>query len=205
MTGAADATVRAFLAVDLPEPARQCALAAAEALREALELDARWAPPEQLHLTLKFLGDVTSDALAALARNAGGRLAAEKPFAVTVGGIGAFPSNRQARILWMGVQDGQPALARLARKLDRSAGRIGVERDRRPYRAHVSLARLRDAVLVRLDQVATPDPVSFPVEEVVLYESRLAGTGATHVPLARLPLGLEGRDAFDPHELAPEL
>ena len=183
-----DANLRAFLAVDLPPDAIACAERAVEALREVAPAGVRWTDPESLHLTLKFLGEVPEQRLSRLISRARAELAPVEPFRVSLAGLGAFPSAREARVLWLGVAQGARELARAARRLDAAASGIGVERERRPYRAHLTLGRLRTPVRVELARASPPEEIAFPVEEVILYESRLGSGGARYVPLARLPL-----------------
>ena len=80
--------------------------------------------------------------------------------------------------------------------------RCGLPAEERPFRAHLTLGRLRRPAPVPIERVAGPEPVSFPVEEVVLYESRLASSGARYIPLARLPLGMTEAQTL---EFAPEV
>ena len=118
-------------------------------------------------------------------------------------GFGALPDARAARVLWLGVGKGGRELARVARKLDAAAASIGVERERRPFQAHLTLGRLRRPQRVRLERLEAPGGIAFSVEEVILYESRLSSDGARYVPLARLPL-VEVEDA-EAREFAPEI
>ncbi|MFQ5513289.1 MAG: RNA 2',3'-cyclic phosphodiesterase [Myxococcota bacterium] len=197
-------TLRAFLAVTLPSELRRLALARAARLRLRLGSQVRWVPEENLHLTLKFLGDIDPERVPVLVRNAQAKLGRQKPFSVALGGLGSFPDARRARIIWLGVSRGAAELARLARRLDAAAARIGVERERRPYRAHLTLGRLRQPSAIPLAELApAPDaePPCFEVSEVVLYESRLSPSGASHVPLAHLLL--QEVDASQ-SEFAPE-
>ncbi len=193
--------VRAFLAVSLPAEARACAVEAVEQLRRAVPGDVRWVPAENHHLTLKFLGEIAEDRIDALVARAGAKLAPVAPFEVALAGFGAFPSAREARVLWLGVARGSAALAKLARKLDTAARVAGAERERRPFSAHLTLGRLREPARVEIERLTPPTSVTWTVAEVVLYESRLAPDGARHVPLAHLALG-----AVDPseNEFAPE-
>jgi 2'-5' RNA ligase len=186
-------SVRAFLAVDLPEAARAQAARALETVRAAVDAPARWVDPEKLHLTLKFLGQVEERRLPRIAELAAARIARLGPIEMELGGFGAFPHARAARIVWLGVSAGAPALARAARKLDSAAARAGVPRERRPFRAHLTLGRLRTPGRVPLERLVAPPGDPFSVEEVVLYESRPDSNGSTYVPLARLPLCEEGR------------
>jgi 2'-5' RNA ligase len=194
--------LRAFLAVSLPDEARACAAEAVERLRSAVPSDVRWVAAENQHLTLKFLGEIAEDRIDALVARAGAKLATVAPFEVALAGFGAFPSAREARVLWLGVARGSAVLAKLARKLDTAARIAGAERDRRPFAAHLTLGRLREPARVEIERFAPPTSVTWTVAEVVLYESRLAPDGARHVPLAHLALGA-GLGSSE-NEFAPE-
>ncbi len=195
------ATLRAFLAVDLPGEACERAAKAQEALRGATPEDVRWTAPERLHLTLKFLGEIEQGRLPRLLQRARAKLAGVEPFEVSLGGLGVFPNAREARVLWLGIGAGARELARAARKLDAAAAGIGVKRESRPYRAHLTLGRLKRAGRVALERARAPEDIAFPVDEVILYESRLETGGPRYIPLARLPLA--GATDAD-YELAPE-
>ena len=194
--------LRAFLAVSLPDEARDCARQAIESLRSAVPDGVRWVAPESQHLTLKFLGEIHEGHVDRLVERAAAKLASASPFEVALAGFGAFPSAREARILWLGVSRGSAALAKLARKLDSAARVTGAERERRPFAAHLTLGRLREPARVELERLSPPTSVAWTVAEVVLYESRLAPDGARHVPLAHLALGA-GVEPSD-NEFAPE-
>jgi 2'-5' RNA ligase len=195
--------LRAFLAVDPPAELRARLLEAAERLRAAAPSGARWVAAENLHLTLKFLGEIREDDVPRLVERASAKLAGEAPFEVAFAGFGAFPNAREARVLWLGAVRGAGALAKLARKLDAAARAIGAERERRPFEAHLTLARLRDPARVELERIPALDSVAWTVEEVVLYESRPSPGGPRYVPLAHLPLRA-GADAED-NEIAPDI
>ncbi len=192
---------RLFFAVDLPPEARAEAARVADEMRGCVSARARFTPEANLHLTLKFIEDLESDRIPKLLASAARKLAAVEPFRVALSSSGAFPSLRAARVLWIGVGEGGSQLARIARKLDGSAGRQGVARDPRPFRAHLTLARLREPAVLAADTLPAPDPLAFSVGDVVLYESRLSSTGAIHVPLTRLPLGATEASSI---EFAPE-
>jgi 2'-5' RNA ligase len=194
--------LRAFLAVQLSDAARECAARAVETLRALLPAGVRWVPPESQHLTLKFLGEIGEERVDALLARARAKLATVAPFEVALAGFGAFPNAREARVLWLGVAQGSAALAKLARKLDGAARVAGAERERRPFEAHLTLGRLREPARVEIERLAAPTAPPWTVSEVVLYESRLAPDGAHHVPLAHLALGA-GLDPSE-NEFAPE-
>jgi 2'-5' RNA ligase len=192
--------LRTFLAADLPRTARESLARAIEKLREVEGPDVRWADPATLHLTLKFCGDVPAERVDELIERCGARVCGLAPFDVALAGLGAFPHAREARVLWVGVTEGAGELARVARKLDAACARLGIERERRPFQAHLTLGRLRVPRRIALERLAGPDPIAFRVEDVVCFESRLSPRGAQHIPLARLPLGQPGEI-----DLAPDI
>ncbi len=181
-------SLRSFLAVDLAPHARAQAAQLMLKLREQAPQGVRWVPEENLHLTLKFLGNIDPERIPRLVTGVSAKLQRVTGFELVLGGLGAFPNARRARVVWLGVRAGGAELARLARKLEAAAVRIGVERERRPFRTHLTLGRLREPGPLPLAAVPCPDGRPFFVEEVVLYESRLSPTGSCYVPLARLPL-----------------
>jgi RNA 2',3'-cyclic 3'-phosphodiesterase len=194
-----ETTLRCFLAVELDASVRHAIAHTCAPLER--ELDARWTPADNLHLTLKFMGELAQSAVERLAEQVAARLARSPSFEVTLEGLGAFPSARAANVFWLGVSRGNGALARVARKLDVAAARFGVPRERRPFQAHLTLARLREPMPIPLERLVAPGPFQLAVERVTLFESRLSESGARHIPLARLQLGRDGAE----DELAPEL
>jgi 2'-5' RNA ligase len=187
---------RAFLAIELAREARETLALAASELRSVAPKGTRFVPPEDVHLTIKFLGQLSEEVTPQLLRGVLPRLATTEPFEVEVGGFGAFPNARAARVLWLGITDGGVPLARLARRIEAAAARVGIARERRPYRGHLTLARLRQPATVPIDRIEAPPPVRFPVREVILFRSDLSPSGARYSPVARLPIG-EGEVDLD--------
>ena len=170
---------RAFLAV-VPSPAARAWTASAQHAAALVAPDLRWSRPEQRHLTVKFFGPVPdADALAEFVAES---IRARAPFSLALGGGGAFPSPRRASVLWLGVSRGSDALSALAAQFaDTNSA------DDRPFRAHVTLARVskaRDlrAVVDALDACGSSEP--WTVDEVVLFDS----DGSTHTEQARFRL-----------------
>ena len=133
---------RCFVAVPIGETLRVELAVAVDALRAraTAEVDElRWTEPEAWHLTLAFLGPISPDAVPALAASMTGVAVTHPPFVVPTGGLGAFPSRRDVRVLWYGVTDRSRRLAELAVEV-RNA--VGLEASA-PFRAHLTLARAR--------------------------------------------------------------
>jgi len=108
----------------------------------AAEPELAWVHEEKLHLTMKFLGDVDDAGVARLARAADAVAARHRPFEMTLGGVGAFPNFRRARVVWMGVES-EPRLELLHHDLEIACAEAGFEVEGRPFRPHITLARVR--------------------------------------------------------------
>jgi RNA 2',3'-cyclic 3'-phosphodiesterase len=180
--------VRIFVAVFPPPEVRRALVGAARELPVAGEV--RWARPENVHLTLKYLGDVAEDDLDRVAEALEPVRLRHEPFEAELSGIGAFPSTKRARILWAGIGEGSEFLRDLARDVEASLEPLGFEREDRAYVPHLTLGRARSRP-VSFEAAETP-PLGFRVRNLDLVESVLGG-GSTYSTLATYLLS-EGRD-----------
>ncbi len=191
MSGSA---ARLFVAVDIPEAARESVAAAAAELRGEAP-HARWVRPENLHLTLKFIGAYPEERLEGLARELRECGASCSPFLAVLGECGAFPSPRRARVLWLGLWQGGEGAAAVAGKVEARLERLGVQRETRRYKGHITLARMRrpgdceDMVQRLSSRLEALRSAPFAVDEMVLYRSILRAQGPQYVALERVPLG----------------
>lgn len=150
------------------------------------ELEVRWSPPENWHITLKFLGDVEEtqieDLKAALDR-ASAKVEASK---LRASGVGAFPEERHARVLWAGVARSQ-VLLDLQSEVEAECTPLGFPPEDRQFNPHITLARLRNAISVR-DMISPFVRRTFndvELSELILFESKQAGPFTTYLPLHR--------------------
>jgi RNA 2',3'-cyclic 3'-phosphodiesterase len=181
--------VRIFVAVFPPPEIRRALLGAARELPVAGEV--RWARPENVHLTLKFLGDVPGDDVDRVAEALEPVRLRHEPFEAELSAFGAFPSARRARILWAGIGGGSEFLRDLARDVEASLEPLGFEREDRAYMPHLTLGRARSRP-VSFESAETP-PLGFIVRNLDLVESVLGG-GPTYYSTLATYLLSEGRD-----------
>jgi 2'-5' RNA ligase len=181
--------VRVFFALTLPEAHREGLARIVAGLRRRPDGDAvHWVRPANLHLTLRFLGNVDADGVPELVERARERLEAEASATVVkLGEPFPFPSARRPRVVALSASPEEP-LARMAAILDEVAVGCGLAPERRGFRAHVTLGRLRGRRLPDLGAVVT-EPAELPVQGVTLYRSDLHRDGARYEPLVKLPLG----------------
>ena len=186
----ADETWRLFIAIELPSNVRRTLADHIQRLREALpEASASWAREENLHLTLKFLGDTELNRVDALSQAIQRAANAAEPFEINIESCGAFPPNGAPRVLWVGVQDPRGQLASLQRKLEDECANVGFAREQRPFRPHLTIARIRNPRgASRLGQVhkeAGFDPETVVVSHLALIRSELLSNGSRHTVAAR--------------------
>jgi 2'-5' RNA ligase len=165
------------------------------AVREALTATmagvpgARWQDDNQLHITLRFIGEVERPIAEEIALALGGISADALDLAVA--GVGAFDSRGRPKALWAGVTPHAP-LAHLHRKIDQTLVRMGLKPERRAYLPHITLARLNAnagaAERWLADHAALASAV-FRIDQFLLYESHLGRTAASYGAIARYPLG----------------
>lgn len=184
-----DATIRAFFAVDLDAVARRAASEVARALRAAPGGDGvRWVRPEGLHVTLRFLGNIETERIPPLLRAVREQTADLRPFQIRLGGAHPFPSPRRPRVVVLEVAPAEP-LAELAEAVERGVVAAGFAAEPRPFRAHLTLGRVRGRRFPSATAAAAPEAAACDVEEAVLFRSDLDRSGARYTPLERIPLG----------------
>lgn len=186
--------IRTFIAVELSAAVRAEAIRLVERLRPAGG-DARWVEPQNMHLTLKFLGDVREEAIPDVCRVVAKAAAEFAPFEVAVGGAGAFPDLRRPRTLWIGVTQGRQDLIRLQTAIERALAKRGFPKEQRDFQPHLTIGRIRESgpAMAELGkQVEAHGDFaagSSTVCEVVVFASHLSSSGPTYEALARAPLG----------------
>lgn len=189
--------LRAFLASELPS-ALQDAIQLASAgvrLRLGPEL-VRWVPGHNVHLTLKFLGDVSPSNLELIQDLLATHASQYQPFDVLVGGFGCYPNARRPRVLWIGLM-APPELASLQRELDAATARLGYSSEERAFSPHLTIGRVRQnasaadlqRIRAEVEQLSIGDVGSLRVEAIHLFKSELHPAGSVYTRLFSARLG----------------
>ena len=182
--------LRLFVAVPLPQDLLECVGRAVEEWRKRLP-DARWAPPAARHVTLKFLGSTDPTRLEDVREACRAVATRLEPAVVRPAGFGGFPSARRARVLWVGVEDEHALLRRTAAGLDDALTPLGWPSEKRPFHAHLTVARFRSPRSLESlgDQGEPNDCPTFLVRSFALWQSHLSPRGASYSALDDFPLG----------------
>lgn len=179
--------MRLFIAVFPPPAVREMAHATGEALRRAgpARASVSWVSPENLHYTMRFLGEVGEDGARRVAEAAGEAAAAVPAFDARLGGLGAFPNPRRARVLWIGLSTGAESLTALAQALDRALKPRGFGAPDHPFSPHLTLGRVREPGASwgeALDPIHAPEGphARFVVDRLCVVESKLSPQGSIY-------------------------
>ena len=183
---------RVFLAIDTSDEAKAVAAERVSAFRkEFSDIRASWVRTENLHTTLKFIGDADDSQIETLSKHLAASLERFVPFTVGLGSPLAFGK----RILGITIDDASGTLNSLNRIFESSCERIGVPRETRSFKPHLTLARIRDErgtrELISKHTQTQIEPVEWQVREIVLYESKLQPTGSVYSKLKTFTLRSE--------------
>jgi RNA 2',3'-cyclic 3'-phosphodiesterase len=185
-------TIRTFIAFELPDAVVQTAGALQLDLKTR-GLKLRWVRPLNMHLTLKFLGEIPPDRTADVAQAMRQAARDASPLELIVQGMGVFPGLRKPRILWIGLGGQTDELKKMQADLEDELTALGFQRENRPFRAHLTLARIdrridAQQLLQGIQEVVGFEPRAFQASELILFKSDLRPQGPVYTPLARIPL-----------------
>ncbi len=188
--------MRAFIALELSPQLRETLKTLSEDLRKKRGIKGKWVPPANIHITLRFLGNITGDQEKAISSLLEEVAKATRPIPISLEGLGAFPNPARPRVLWVGVKEGAEALERVHGKLEEGLSRLGFPPDDKAFKPHLTLARFKNPNLEvrRRVHAACRDMGDRPwgemeVKAIVLYESILSPHGAKYRKVKEVPLG----------------
>ncbi len=184
--------MRAFLAVELSDAIRD-SLREFMAPLQRLDVPVKWTRPENLHLTLKFLGEVPEESVPAVIEIANESSQGLAGTVLTITGAGAFPNLKRPRVLFVKGEDHPPVLKELARRLNRGLTRAGVPKEERGFKVHVTLGRLRrprpaPELAHRLTRDGEQRFGTMTVDHFTLMQSELTSAGPVYTPVAKVAL-----------------
>ena len=188
---------RCFIAVELEAAVREGLRRLQQQLQGKLDVSRsalKWVRPENIHLTLKFLGEVDDGQLPSICEAATRAASEFEPFAIEVGDCGCFPPQGSARVLWVGICQGAEALERLQRGLDEQLDVVGFAPEGRKFTPHLTLARINlaqagYAVREIVEGMAAPRLGEQEVAEIKVFQSELSKSGPTYTVLHHAVLG----------------
>ena len=184
---------RVFCAVELPAEVRKQLEEHILKLRKAVpDVAASWSRVENIHLTLKFFGNVALDRIPVITAAASRAVAEFSPFPIGVGDTGVFPRPSRAQVLWIGVSDRSGKLSALQERLENECAAEGFPKEDRAYRPHLTIARIRRPENARR-LVDAHLQMSFPIidiepNELILFRSELSPKGSRYTAISTHPI-----------------
>lgn len=179
---------RLFIAIEVPPQVKAIA-AGAKALLEKDTKEVRWVSPENVHLTLRFLGDCPDGQVEPIVAGLRSALAGSVAFHCETTSFGTFSGGREARVLWLGV-GATPELTEVYDHIGGALREIGFDPEKRPFQPHITLARIKRPRFIDVGLIDRKIDAKQPieVEAVILFAARLEATGAVYEPLAKIDL-----------------
>ena len=176
--------IRSFIAVKLPEPVLHRVQTVQTGLKE-YGFNIRWVKPAGIHLTLKFLGDITIDRFDLIGQAMAAAVKPIEPFKVSAKGLGVFPGWRRPRIIWAGLTGQVNQLLALHKNIEQQLQSIGFVAERRPFKGHLTLGRIKGHISPRqlataIDAYAEFESEPFQVDGIILFRSVLQPSGAVY-------------------------
>ena len=193
-----DQQIRLFIAIDPPEEAKQILAETINELEKSIPKGVRWVQPHRIHLTVKFLGNVSNSALDDIltAIEQASDDFQDGNFNLNLFGLGVFPNRSRPRVLWGGVQGDLDSLKKLHHEVDSAVSRLGFSLDQGPYQPHMTLGRPRNSVpQQRLSLIGDTisnwpslRPVTWKVDSVHLIQSVSEPSRVEYITLGSAPL-----------------
>ena len=188
-------TIRAFIAIELPQEIKDTLAHWQAQLKEGGNLPAKWVSPESIHLTLKFLGNIDSSMVPHITQAMAHAALGIAPFRLELGQLGAFPNIKRPRVVWLGVEGELAPLKSLHEGIERALEPLGFPKEERSLSPHLTLGRVKERVssqetqkLEALLKTCEGGKGDIPVEAIHLIRSTLTPRGAVYSTIASVNL-----------------
>ncbi|MCX7943829.1 MAG: RNA 2',3'-cyclic phosphodiesterase [Deltaproteobacteria bacterium] len=184
--------IRAFIAIEPEIHAKDQIITFIEKIKKVIKGDINWTKKENLHFTIKFLGEIPQDKIEDIKRLLYVVSTEHSPFLIKVAGIGFFPDNKRPRIIWLGLRDGREELIDIVNSIENKVESIGFSRERREFKAHLTVARIKSnnikIEMGTLNELLHKDICDFFADRIILYKSDLLPSGAKYTALGEYGL-----------------
>lgn len=183
--------IRAFIALEISQPHKQKISGLISSLKSS-DADIRWLAENQMHLTLKFLGNIQQDSVKNISQILRSIAMDTNAFTMDLTGIGAFPNIKHPKVIWLGIEKGSLSINILSDKIEQGLEHLGFKREKRLFKPHLTLGRVKSLKNIKklLDIIAK---IKFQCEEfilinkIILFQSTLTPKGAVYSILEEYP------------------
>lgn len=188
--------MRAFIAIELPKEIKTILTKTQEKLKSS-EADIKWVEPENIHLTLKFLGEINEEQLNKITKIITNIASSKEPFHINLSCIGAFPDIKYPRVIWAGSDKSEFELKTIVKELENKIQKIGIPKEGRAFSSHITLGRVRSGLnkdklkqkLEELSKVAIAgETAEFEANKITLFKSTITSKGPVYEAIHRASL-----------------
>ncbi len=184
--------IRSFIAIEVPEPL-QARMGELQQELKKFGADIKWVRPGNIHLTLKFLGTVPKEILEKVSSAVALAVLQAEPFALRLYGLGGFPSSRNPRIIWVGIDQGWQPISSLQKAIEEKTEALSFPPEGRPFKPHLTIGRVRSlkgkgGFVQALEEHQKVEIGPFRAEEVILFQSKLTPAGPIYTKLKAFPM-----------------
>lgn len=181
-------TLRTFIAVELPNDIHDSLQKLQNNLKDSMP-DVRWTKYGNIHLTLKFLGDIEPSKVDKISVSIQSVANEFFPFTMSLAGIGAFPNSRKPSIVWVGIEEGSGEIVQIANRIESSMEKLGFAKEKRPFKPHLTIGRIRElkhpSVMAKsLENNEIGEIGRFRVEKLSFIKSQLDPAGSIYTTLS---------------------
>jgi 2'-5' RNA ligase len=179
--------MRTFIAIELPREIKDLLAKVQEELNSS-QADVKWVQPQNIHLTLKFLGEIEEKKIDKINKIIEDIAGEKKYFPIRISNLGAFPKINFPRVIWVGIDKGDEEVKEIAKKLEEGLAKIGIQREDKPFSSHITIGRTRSALnreklIQRLNDLANKlqeENLEFVVKKITFFKSTLTPKGPVY-------------------------
>jgi len=183
-------TLRTFLALEIEDKVKQVIVTIQDKVKSSNSIKGSWVDKDNLHLTLKFLGDIKLDEVERIIEILNKNFKDEISINCGINKIGVFPDSRFPRILWIGTENDSGKIKELFDKLEDCLSNLGFKKEEREFKTHITISRIKQVFnRDKLDQLINDTnsnftPIPSKITKLTFFESKLSSKGPTYIPLA---------------------
>lgn len=187
--------MRTFIAIELPPEIKNSLAELQDQLRSS-GADVKWVKPDNIHLTLKFLGEIDQSRLDKISKILEDISREKKSFPLRLASVGAFPKINYPRVIWVGIDAGDSETKEIAKELEAEIAKVGIPKEDRPFSSHITIGRVRSSLnrqnlvqsLMNLENKSGQEILEFRVEKLTLFKSTLTPKGPRYEVLKEAEL-----------------
>lgn len=187
--------MRVFIAIELPDKIKNSLENLQEQLKKT-EADVKWVTPKNIHLTLKFLGEVDDEKLERISKAIEEAAQENQSYKIHIHSLGAFPKIDYLKVLWVGAEEGDAETKKIAKNLEEKIMKIGIPKEGRPFSSHITIGRIRSTLnrerlvkeLKNLQETFGKENLEFCASKITLFKSTLTPKGPIYEVLKKVSL-----------------